>query len=110
MKTKVWHVFGLIGCLCLVGCGGNNIANYSEDEQVAIKQTTLQMTPDFSYTINENAIEITLDLKIDGLKEFETEFHTEENKKDLLGGYNTVIDKFASDRVMQKIEEFNQKA
>ena len=38
------------------------------------------------------------------------EFHIEENKKDLLGGYNTVIDKFASDRVMQKIEEFNQKA
>lgn len=38
------------------------------------------------------------------------EFHTEENKKDLLGGYNTIIDKFASDRVMQKIEEFNQKA
>ena len=28
----------------------------------------------------------------------------------MLGGYNTVIDKFASDRVMQKIEEFNQKA
>lgn len=38
------------------------------------------------------------------------EFHIEENKKDLLGGYNTVIDKYASDRVMQKIEEFNQKA
>lgn len=38
------------------------------------------------------------------------EFHIEENKKDLLGGYNTIIDKFASDRVMQKIEEFNQKA
>lgn len=38
------------------------------------------------------------------------EFHTEDNKKDLLGGYNTIIDKYASDRVMQKIEEFNQKA
>lgn len=38
------------------------------------------------------------------------EFHTEENKNDLLGGYNTYIDKFASDRVMQKIDEFNQKA
>lgn len=38
------------------------------------------------------------------------EFHTEDNKKDLLGGYNTIIDKFASDRVMQKIDEFNQKA
>lgn len=38
------------------------------------------------------------------------EFHTEENKKDLLGGYNTIIDKFASDRVMQKIDEFNHKA
>lgn len=38
------------------------------------------------------------------------EFHTEENNKDLLGGYNTYIDKFISDRVMQKIMEFNQKA
>lgn len=61
MKTKVWHVFGLIGCLCLVGCGGNNIANYSEDEQVAIKQTTLQMTPDFSYTINPQTPNLYID-------------------------------------------------
>lgn len=38
------------------------------------------------------------------------EYHTEENTEDLLGGFNTVIDKFLSDRVMQKIEEFNQKA
>ena len=38
------------------------------------------------------------------------EFHTEPNTEDLLGGFNTVIDKFLSDRVMQKIEEFNQKA
>ena len=38
------------------------------------------------------------------------EFHTEENTEDLTGGFNTIIDKFLSDRVMQKIEEFNQKA
>ncbi len=38
------------------------------------------------------------------------EFHTEPHTEDLLGGVNTVIDKFLSDRVMQKIEEFNQKA
>ena len=38
------------------------------------------------------------------------EFHTEPHTEDLLGGFDTVIDKFLSDRVMQKIEEFNQKA
>lgn len=38
------------------------------------------------------------------------EFHTELHTEDLLGGFNTVVDKFLSDRVMQKIEEFNQKA
>jgi len=37
-------------------------------------------------------------------------FHIEETHDDLFGGYNVVIDKFASDRVMQKIYEFNQKA
>lgn len=38
------------------------------------------------------------------------EFHTEENTEDLTGGFNTIIDKFLSDRVMQKIEEFNHEA
>ena len=38
------------------------------------------------------------------------EFHIEKNAEDLTGGFNTVIDKFLSDRVMQKIDEFNQKA
>lgn len=38
------------------------------------------------------------------------EFHIEEAQEDILGGYSIVIDKFASDRVMQKIDEFNQKS
>ncbi len=38
------------------------------------------------------------------------EFHIEETHDDLFGGYSVVIDKFASDRVIQKINEFNQKA
>lgn len=37
------------------------------------------------------------------------EFHTEENQGDLLGGYNIIIDKFASDRVQGEILEFNNK-
>ena len=38
------------------------------------------------------------------------EFYVEENTEDLLGGYNVVIDKFLSDRVLSKIREFNEKA
>lgn len=38
------------------------------------------------------------------------EFHVEESHEDLFGGYVVTIDKFVSDRVMQKITEFNQKA
>lgn len=38
------------------------------------------------------------------------EFHVEELHDDLYGGYTTVVDKFLSDRVMQKISEFNEKA
>ena len=38
------------------------------------------------------------------------EFHTEECHDDLFGGYAVVIDKFMSDRVISKIDEFNQKA
>jgi len=37
------------------------------------------------------------------------EFHTEKVADDLLGGYAVVLDKFLSDRVLQKIFEFNQK-
>lgn len=38
------------------------------------------------------------------------EFHTEPHTEDLLGGFDTIIDKFLSDRVMQKIDKFNQEA
>lgn len=38
------------------------------------------------------------------------EFHCEEIHEDLFGGYSVTIDRFVSDRVMQKIMEFNQKA
>jgi adenine-specific DNA-methyltransferase len=39
----------------------------------------------------------------------EAEFHVEECREDLFGGYRVVIDRFFSDRVMQKIDEYNQK-
>ena len=35
------------------------------------------------------------------------QFHTEDVHTDLFGGYQVVIDKFISDRVMQKIDDFN---
>ena len=38
------------------------------------------------------------------------EFHTEPRTEDLLGGFNTLVDKFLSDRIMRKIDEFNQEA
>ena len=38
------------------------------------------------------------------------EFHIEEYQTDLLGGYQIVIDKFLSDRVLRKIDDFNQKS
>lgn len=38
------------------------------------------------------------------------EFHVEEIHDDLYGGYAICVDKFLSDRVMQKIFEFNEKA
>lgn len=37
-------------------------------------------------------------------------FHTEERKDYLFGGYAVVVDTFVSDRVLQKITEFNEKA
>ena len=37
-------------------------------------------------------------------------FHIEERKGDLFGGYAVVVDIFISDRVLQKITEFNEKA
>lgn len=40
----------------------------------------------------------------------EAEFHVEECREDLFGGYRVVIDRFLSDRVMQKIHEYNEKA
>ena len=38
------------------------------------------------------------------------EFHVEETHDDLYSGYAVFVDKFLSDRVMQKIFEFNEKA
>lgn len=38
------------------------------------------------------------------------EFHVEERTDDLFGRYAVVVDTFVSDRVLQKIDEFNQKA
>ena len=38
------------------------------------------------------------------------EFHVEETHDDLYGGYAVFVDRFLSDRVMQKIFEFNVKA
>ena len=38
------------------------------------------------------------------------EFHVEETHDDLYGGYAIFVDRFLSDRVMQKIFEFNEKA
>lgn len=38
------------------------------------------------------------------------QFHVEERTDDLFGRYAVVVDTFASDRVLQKIDEFNQKA
>lgn len=38
------------------------------------------------------------------------EFHVEETHDDLYGGWAVFVDKFLSDRVMQKIFEFNEKA
>lgn len=38
------------------------------------------------------------------------ELSVEETHDDLFGGYAVVINKFASDRMMQKIDEYNQKA
>ena len=37
-------------------------------------------------------------------------FHIEERKDDLFGGYAVVVDTFVSDRVLQKITEFNEKS
>lgn len=37
-------------------------------------------------------------------------FHIEERREDLFGGYAVVVDTFVSDRVLQKITEFNEKA
>ncbi len=38
------------------------------------------------------------------------DFQTDVNCDDLLGGYVITIDKFMSDRVLSKINEFNQKS
>ena len=63
---------------------------------------------------NSTAVEIELrDLKTildDVVIGDHVEFHTEEAHDDLYGGYMISIDRFLSDRVMQKIFEFNEKA
>ena len=38
------------------------------------------------------------------------EFHTGETHDDIFGGYSVTIDRFISDRVLSKIDEFNQEA
>lgn len=38
------------------------------------------------------------------------EFHTRETHDDIFGGYSVTIDRFISDRVLSKIDEFNQEA
>jgi adenine-specific DNA-methyltransferase len=38
------------------------------------------------------------------------EFHVEETHENLFGGWSVIIDKFISDRVLQKIFEFNEKS
>ena len=38
------------------------------------------------------------------------EFHAEEAREDLFGGWRVTVDRFLSDRVMQKIHEYNEKA
>jgi adenine-specific DNA-methyltransferase len=63
---------------------------------------------------DSTAVEIELrDLKTildDVVVDDYVEFHTEEIHDELFGGYAVIIDKFASDRVMQKITEFNKRA
>lgn len=62
---------------------------------------------------NSTMVEIELrDLKTvlhDIIIEDYAEFHTQELHKDLFGSWEVVIDTFASDRVMQKIMDFNNK-
>ena len=63
---------------------------------------------------DSTTVEIELrDLKAvldDVVVEDYAEFHTEEVKTDLFGGWLTTIDCFASDRVSQKLLEFNSKS
>ena len=63
---------------------------------------------------DSTTVEIELrDLKTildDGVIGDYAEFHMEETHDDLYGGYAVLVDKFLSDRVMQKIFEFNEKA
>ena len=48
---------------------------------------------DFSYEINNNIIDIDLSLKIEGLKELETEFLTQEDSEPVLPQINEIEDK-----------------
>lgn len=62
---------------------------------------------------DSSTVEIELrDLKTildDVVVEDYAEFHTDEVREDLFGGYTITIDKFASDRVQGKILDFNNK-
>lgn len=62
---------------------------------------------------DSTTVEIELrDLKTildDVIVEDYAEFHVDEITEDLFGGYNVVIDRFASDRVMNKIRDYNNK-
>lgn len=68
----------------------------------------------FIHDDDSTTVEIELrDLKTildDVVIEDAVEFHMEQHQDDLLGGWAISIDHFISDRVLQKIDEFNQKA
>ena len=69
---------------------------------------------DFISQDDSTTVEIELrDLKAvldDVIISDNAEFHIEEQKDNLFGGYVVSIDTFLSDRVLQKIFEFNQKS
>ena len=95
----------------------NETFSYPINLDISLSKEQIDSDPnisigDFSYTINENAIEITLDLKIDGLKEFETEFHTEENNEIIpqeIGSHEEIIENKEPDSYKKEPEILNEK-
>ena len=95
----------------------NETFSYPINLDISLSKEQIDSDPnisigDFSYTINENAIEITLDLKIDGLKEFETEFHTEENNEIIpqeIESHEEIIENKEPDSYKKEPEILNEK-